>query len=567
MATCARCSARSIPEVAAGRSTRVDPSAYGGFGAVPVLLLSRLRMLRNSALRSGRAARGWTLLLGLGAAAMLLAGRSLAAAALAVDDPGPDRIATPVAGLLGTVSVFTGVTAITFALGALYLARDLDPLLTSPVPPRAVLLAKLLIQLLTGVAIGAVVVTAPLATYLGNHGALSALPWIGLCVVAMAVFPLLAGTWATVLAVRLLPARRVRDAGGLLVTLMIFGVTALNLVTRGPAAFTSTPGFLAPDRGGVAGSALLPTGWTVRAAVAAVRGDVATTLAWGLPMVLGAALLLLLTARVLEAPFVAGFQRSQESGRGRVRRRGRARVAASGRPPAWRVLLVKDLRETIRDPSQIGQLALPLALFALYVASPTAVGPGRVADLPPWFGVLLTAGFASLFAASGVALRGVGMEGRRLWILRASPVDPRSVLAAKFLAGSAIAVALGLLLLGIGLIHLHLGVVDAAGVALRLMVLVSGLVGMAVGIGAVRPRLDWTDPRRSVGVGVSLGFLAVGSTYLGLAYLLIAAPYARGAHPATALLAATDAGIVLLALVAAAIPLAIGAVRLRDMDL
>ena len=234
--------------------------------------------------------------------------------------------------------------------------------------------------------------------------------------------------------------------------------------------------------------------------------------------------------------------------------------------PVWRALVVKDMRETLRDPSQLGQLALPLALFALYVASPTAVGPQRVATLPSWFTVLLTAGFASLFAASGVALRGVGMEGRRLAVLRSAPVDTRAIVAAKFLVGSGVAVALGLLLLLIGLVHLRLGPLEAVAVALRFVVLVGGLVGLAVGAGAMRPRLDWTDPRRSVGVGASIGFLALGSTYIGVALLLLALPYAGG-HASTAGVALGDAALVLLATVVAAGPLLVGASRLRDMDL
>lgn len=545
----------------------LDAAAWGGYRLVPTLLAARLRMLANAALRAGRERRGWTVLLGVAALGLMTTGYRLADAALAVSNPSPAGLEPVAAGLCGMIAGFTAVTGITFAISACYFARDLEGLLVTPLPPRALLLTKLCVQLATGLAVGAVLGAAPLLAYAGRNGALAAVPFVGMCVLAMAAFPLAAGTVVTVVAVRLMPARRVRDAGGVLVTATVFGVTSFNLLARGPESFNRTPGLLDPSRqAGVVDSAWLPTGWAARAAVAALRGDAAAALAWGLPMITGAALLLLLVSRVLEAPYLTGFQRSQEAGRGRTRRRAARAATGRGRRPAWLVIARKDLRETLRDASQLGQLVLPLALFALYIASPTAVGVSRTADLPAWFGTVLTAGFASLFAASGMGLRGIGSEGRRLWVLRVAPIDVRSVLAAKLLAGLVVAVALGQLLFVIGALRLHLGVPEAALVSLRLTVVVGGLVGLAVGMGAIRPRLDWTDPRRSIGIGTSLSFLALGSTYLGAVFVVLALPY-TGGHATNSMVALADVGVLVLTGVTAAVPLAIGAARLRAIEL
>jgi ABC-2 type transport system permease protein len=552
---------------AAGAGRGRHPEGWGGFRLVPALLRARLRMVVNGALRGGRERRGWTLVLTVAAVGAMSAGYRVASGVLSVSDPDPAGLEPIVAGLCGMVAGFTAVTAITFALSAFYFARDLEPLLASPLPPRSVLLTKLCVQLATGLAIGTFLAGAPIAAYLVRHGNLVALPWIGLCTLALAMYALAAGTALTVVVVRLLPARRVRDAGGLVVTAAVFGITGFNLAVRGPGVFTSTPGLLDPNRqSGATDAAWLPTGWAARSLTASLRGDLGASLLWGLPMIVGAIVLLVLLARVLEAPFLTGFQRSLESGRGRRRRvSARTVVTGRGRRPVWLAIAHKDLRETLRDAGQLGQLVLPLALFAVYIASPTNIGVNRTAEVPSWFGTLLTAGFASLFAASGVGLRGVGSEGRRLWMLRVAPIDVREVLAAKYASGAAIAVALGLLLIVVGAFRLQLGLLEGCLVALLMSVIVAGLVGLAVGMGAIRPRLDWSDPRRSVGIGTSLAFLGVGSVYLGAAFLLLALPYARP-EPGVVAIVVADLTVVVMAALVAVVSLTIGAARLRTLE-
>lgn len=549
-------------------------SDHFGFGLVPRLLAYRLRMVVNGALRAGRERRGWTLILVVVLAGGMLAGYHVGASALELDPPTPQRLEPIVFGGLGMIAGFTGVTAITFALSALYFAKDLDGLLVSPLPGRSVILCKLCLQLGTGVAVGAVLMAPPLLAYLQQRGAALFLPLVGLTIIAMAALPLAAGTALTIAAVRLMPARRVRDAGGLLVTVVVFGVTALNLVLRGPDGFTSAPGPLDPSgRVGVAGSLWLPTGWAGRGVLASMRGDLAAALGWTLPLVAAAVVAWLLVCWLGERAFVTGFMRSGEAGAGRCRRRRRASVwsrmrRTGGVPRPWLALVAKDLREIRRDASQLGQLLLPVALFAVYIAAPGSNGGFQDAGsrLPTWFGAALTAAFASLFAASGIALRGVGSEGRRLWVIRSAPVGVWQLLWAKMVVGLGIAGTLGALLVGVGAVRNRADLLTVVVVLGRILIVIVGLVGLAAGLGAVRPRLDWTDPRRSVGLGLSIGFLAMGSTYLGLAFVILGAPYAVG-HSGAVAVAAADAAVAVLALATAGVALSVGAARLRALEL
>jgi Putative ATP-binding cassette len=552
---------------AASHPARRRTTGWWGYRPVPRLLAARLRMLRNAALQR----RGWTLLLGLVVAAWALASHQLAGLLLDQGPPAPERLEEPLAAGLATLCGGVAVTGVSFAISGLYLARDLELLLTAPIAPRAVLLAKLCVQLSTGLALAAVLGGPWLLGYLGGAGALGSLVVLGLAGLGVAALALCGATAVTIAAVRVVPARRLRDAAAMLVTGTVFAVTAVDVVLRPDGPGSAMPLALgAPGGGRFADLAWLPTGWAARAVSAAVRGHAAAAGLLTLALLAAATAAVAGLTRVAEPSFLVGYQRAAEAGEGRGRRRRPVRVGR-GRPggtrTVWMAIALKDLRELRRDASQLGQLILPVALFALYVVAPgqpppLAAGSGR---LPAWFGVALSAGFASLFAASGVALRGVGAEGRRLWILRCAPVTAVQVLVAKFAVGLGIAAGLGLGLLVAGGLRQHTAPGDLALVSVRLLVVISGLVGLATGLGAIRPCLDWTDPRRSVGVGQSLGFLAVGSLYLTLCFALMALPSAR--HRAAVGPGPGDAALVVVALASALPSLRAGAARLRSLDL
>ena len=543
------------------------PSALG-YGLVPGLCAARLRMTVNGAFRAGVERRAWSLIAVVLACGGMLAGYRLARAGMQDGPPGAASLQPIVTGSLGMLAAFTAVTAITFTLGSCYFARDLDGLLASPAPPRALLLSRVLVQLATGLAVGTVLVTPPLAAYAVATGRPLTLPLVGLSVLAMAAVPLAAGTALTIGIVRLVPARLVRDAGGLVVTLAVFSVTAINLFLRGPDGLTGSTGQLDPSqRSGIAGSLWLPTGWAAHAVVAAMDGRTAAALGWTAALLAAAVATLLAVPAICERAWVVGWQNGGEASTGGRRRAGRRAPLRARARPAWRSIALKDLREVRRDPAQLGQLILPLALFAVYIAAPQGIGGGvEHSHLPLWFGPLLVAAFASLFAASGVALRGVGAEGGRIWLLRSAPLEVGQVLRAKVVAGSLVAVGVALGLLAVGVVRTRMAPLDALLAATRLTVVVVGLCALAVGMGAVRPRLDWTDPRRAVGIGLSFGFLIAGAGYLGLCFVVMGVPYAGG-NATTLRVAVADGVLAVVVAVTVAISLAAGAARLRTLEL
>jgi hypothetical protein len=81
----------------------------------------------------------------------------------------------------------------------------------------------------------------------------------------------------------------------------------------------------------------------------------------------------------------------------------------------------------------------------------------------------------------------------------------------------------------------------------------------------MRPRLDWTDPRRAVGIGTSLAFLGIGASYLTICFVCLAVPYA--ALPGSSLaIALGDIGLLVVAGVAGGAALVGGGRRLAVLN-
>jgi len=542
-----------------------------GFALVVPLTRIRVQMLRNGLLRAGSERRGWNTIIAIVVIGAMFMSYRFAGVVLGVTRPGSGQLEPLVAGGMVLLAGFTGVTSITFALSSLFFAKDMDMLLSAPIPPRAIVLSRVLGQLGFGVGIGVCLGGPPLIAYLIEEGALAALPLIFVVVLALVTLPLVIGTAFTLLSVRLMPARYVRDAGGLIVTVVVLAVTAANLLIHGTDSFTSgrRPAVLDFSRygQGPADDARLPTGWAARAIVNAIHGNLHAALLWSAPLVAAALLLPPLATRLCERAFVVGYQRNTTASRGRTRAR---RTTAHGDrhlpQRGWIVLMVKDLRVIRRDASQLGQLLLPLVLFGVYLGRLNGNASLQNTTLPSWYSSALTAAFASLFAAAGIALRGVGSEGTRMWLLRVSPLPVRQLLIAKFLAGTVVASLLGITLLWIG--EFRAGTPPLALVlpTVRLLLIIGGLVALATGMGAMWPRLDWTDPRRSVGAGVSFLFIILGSAYLTLAFVVLGVPYAIHDTGSVAV-AVADAALLLMTATIGVVAMTLGAHRLRRIEL
>jgi len=536
---------------------------------VGILLRARLRMVTNAAFRQSRERRGWTLIVGVLILGAVVAFYRFANVIFAVDAPTIGRQTEVVTGALTLLGGFVAVTSITFALSSLYFAKDLDTLLSTPLPPRAVILTRIYSQLALGLTLGALFGGPPLVAYLNSLGRLWTLPLVAIVVLSFAALPMVLATVVTIVALRLVPARYVRDSGGLVVTVAVFLVAAINLVVRGTQAFTSVHVSALPfDKigQGVTGSEFSPAHWGAESVVSATQGNLSSSIAWALPLVSLAVVLPLLFSRLVEGAYLSGYQRNSTASRGNVTRGARSQRKRSTRAaPIWLLLASKDLRQIRRDPSQIGQLALPLVLFALYLGTPGRAPTGG-GTLPSWFFVALTSTFASLLFAANIALRGVGIEGQKMWILKICPFNPRQLLASKYASGFVVAAIPAGVLFLVGEWTVHASLLQLVLPLLRVAVLIATIVGIAVGLGAIHPRLDWTDPRRAVGIGTTLGYLALGASYLTGSFILLGLPYAFG-NGASLLVTLCDVALLTVSITIVGAMSWLASLRLQRMEL
>ncbi|MHB1501035.1 MAG: putative ABC transporter permease subunit [Candidatus Dormibacteria bacterium] len=453
--------------------------------------------------------------------------------------------------LMVVLVAFTLASSVSFALASIYFARDVEWLLLTPISTRLFLSYRLLSQFALGAMIGTVVAgPAVLAAALVWRSP-GLVPLVALVMAALLLVPMSLGLLAVVGLVRVVPASRVKEAVGLLVALVGFGVAAVDLGASVGGRVTAGIG-LGGFGHGLSIPAWLPPAWAARSILDAARGSWAGSLLWALALLALATVVTGASMWLAGPMMLEGWFRSQAGSR----RRSRAR-ARWLRLPVGLAVARKDWRTLRRDPGQLIQLLLPIGLFAVYLLSPRGggSGPGLFRNFPSWYGPLTTAAFAALFAVSGLGLRAVGSEGGHFWCLRTAPVSLRALLLSKLLLPTAIAVGASLALMVTTEVRTGTPLGQIAFSSVLLVICVLGLSSLATGMGAVWPRLDWTDPRRAVGIWLAVLFMMVGAGYIAICVVGLTLALLISGQPSvwsellalltTALLAGTTAWVAL----------------------
>lgn len=446
-------------------------------------------------------------------------------------------------------AAFLGILVTSFGvlLQALYLAGDMEFLLSAPIPIRAVFISKLLQAILPNFGI-ILFFSLPVLYGMGLAYGYSLL-YYPLVLVVLALLALSAAGLASLLVmlvVRLFPARRVAEVMGFLVAifsltcsqsgnLLNFGdvsedqaVRAISLVSR-----LNTP--------------VSPLAWAGRSLVAIGEGQWLAGM--GLALVTigltgGIFALSLITAERL---YYSGWARVQVSPRNKRLVRASRRAAARyggfsslvGRmmPQPVTGIVAKDLRMLRRDLRNMSQLVTPLILGVVYALMLLRSGgeppPGR-GEAPSEFieamrSLLVYANvgislFVSWSLISRLGAMGFSQEGKNYWLLKSAPLTAGQLLGAKYLVAFVPTLLLGWgFLLVISLMQrAPLGVVffSMAVVALT----VAGTAGLNLAFGVLGANFDWEDPRRiSQGSMGCLGALA-SMIYLMLSLALFFGP-------------------------------------------
>jgi ABC-2 type transport system permease protein len=247
--------------------------------------------------------------------------------------------------------------------------------------------------------------------------------------------------------------------------------------------------------------------------------------------------------------------------------------------PTTRQLVLKDFRTFRRDVQQWGQVVLFLVLLAVYFTSIRRMFVDFKWAWQNWLSLM------NLFVISLLVCTFTGrfifpllsLEGRKFWILGLLPVQRDDLLWGKFgfsaVGGLVLAVPMVLLsdvMLGMPwqgmLVH-----------GFTAVVVVVGLSGMSVGLGAVMPDFREADPSKIVtGFGGTVN-LVLGLLYLLVAVSLMSLPYhafmagAKGPNDAShpmmwPVVLLSQAGGLALGAFATFYPLHLGAETLRKIE-
>jgi ABC-2 type transport system permease protein len=419
---------------------------------------------------------------------------------------------------------FMGILLTSFGvlLQALYLAGDMDFLLSTPVPIRAVFITKMLQAILPNFGLIALF-GLPVLLGLGASSGYNVL-YYPLVVIVLASLALAAAGLSSLLVmgvVRIFPARRVAEVLG------FFGALISIICSQSGNLISSTD--FANKQFASQGVPLTwitrfntpwsPLVWPGRALVDLGEGRWLTGIGF-LALTLGlAGLAFAISLTTAERLYYTGWASIQISIRKKAPPRalphaqgGRSRpVALVERliPSAVRAIVVKDFIVLRRDLRNMSQVVTPIIFGIIYAISLMHTGgeppPGQ-GEAPGWLmqilrslmvygnvGISLFVGWSLL---SRLALMGFSQEGKNYWLLKSAPVRAGELLAAKFLVAYLPSLALGwIFMVIISLMQRSTLAVLVFGLGV-VALSIAGTAGINLAFGVAGTNLNWEDPRR-----------------------------------------------------------------------
>jgi ABC-2 type transport system permease protein len=452
--------------------------------------------------------------------------------------------AMPVLILAGS---FTGLVITSFGvlLQALYLAGDMDFLLSSPVPVRAVFVAKQLQAILPNFGLIALF-GLPVLFGLGASGGYNFL-YYPLVVIVLAMMALAAAGVSSFLVMgvaRIFPARRVAEVlGAVGAIISILCSQSGNFINAMRPDYQNLSGAQIPLTWVTRfNSPWIPLFWAGRGLVDLGEGRwLSGILFLGLTLALAGGLyyLALTTAEHL---YYTGWASMQVGGRKKrparpqpeapVRRAAGPSLLARLVPQPVLGIVGKDFLTLRRDPRSMSQLVTPIIVGIVYgvlLLRPGGLAntsQGGMGDIPDWLvqmgkNIVAYSGVGlSLFVGwtlqSRLALMGFSQEGKNYWMIRTTPVSTTLLVASKFLVAYLPALVIGWAALVVVSLLQHAPLsIFLFGLAVVLLS-IAGTAGINLSFGITGVNLTWEDPRR-----MNAGLTGCFSALLSFVYLFL----------------------------------------------
>lgn len=459
----------------------------------------------------------------------------------------PALLASIPALILTALFIGTLLTSFGVLLQALYLSGDMEFLLVTPVPIRAVFIAKLFQAVLPNFALFSLFglpILFGLGSFSGYHGIYYPLVILAMIVLAFAAAGL--ASLLVMLVVRVLPPRRAAEILGFMGAMLGLLCSQLTNFANSFGKDINISGTRMAGLLLLSNTRWLPLNWAGQGLVALGEGH---WLSGGL--LVGATFgfagvafwFALVTA---ERWYYSGWSRMQVVARKKI---ARAPQTGSTNPNEFGLRLVRLLPQPViaivqkdfltlrRDLRNLSQLVSPVifgAMYTLFLLRSGGDPPAGRGEAPAWFmdsfRMVLTYGnigmslFVGWMLLSRLAGMGFSHEGRNYWMLKVSPVRTGHLLASKFLVAYLPALALGLIFLAIISIVQRLSVLVFVYGLIATIMCLAGMTGILLSFGVAGANFIWDDPRKmNAGVMGCLGQI-VSMLYLPLSFGLFVAP-------------------------------------------
>lgn len=439
-------------------------------------------------------------------------------------------------GLFGLILISATVTG----LSSLFMARDVDLLLSAPVSTKSFLRGKVSEVLISTTWMIVVFCIPP---YLAVGSFFNSGPTYYLATpLLLAIFLLLAvlcGMTLSIFCAFIIPARTGRNVFvALFVVVMglllayFNGSTNANMLTKVIA--NPQESFILQ----LVDQPFLPSTWLAQALHATVDKGSA-----GLPLMQIAALFAPIIAMWLILRAVYG--RLYHVGYNRLHAKpkacllfarsgeGRRRLRIPGVSQATRAMATRELFSFTRELAHTIQLAMFLTICVVYfinfqsVSSPTHVGPWvlRAWDLIALSSFLVISSLILLSICSRFVFPSVSLEGSSLWILQVAPVNIQAILRAKYYSWATPIGFISSILFSSAGLALALEPLCIVALALSAFIISHGLVSLGIGIGARFSRFDWEHPAELAMSWGGLVYLVVGLLVVGLSLIPLGAMF------------------------------------------
>ncbi len=446
---------------------------------------------------------------------------------------------------LTALSVGTLLTSFGVLLQALYLSGDMDFLLVTPLPIRAVFIAKLLQAVLPNFALFSLF-GIPLLFGLGIANGYQFI-YYPLVVLLMIFLALAAAGLSSLLVmgvVRILPPRRAAEILGFVGAMFGFLCSQIGNLAN---SFGSDINFSGTRLAGMlvlANTRWLPLNWAGQGLVALgearwLSGVLLVGATLGLTIV--TFWFAIVTAQRLYYSGWAGMQVVARKKRTPAARPVRATTTSAGLrrllPKPVFAILQKDFLTLRRDLRSLSQLISPIIFGAIYTLLLLRGGsepPAGRGEAPAWFmnsfQVVLTYSsvgmslFVGWMLLSRLAGMGFSHEGKNYWMLKVSPVRVWHLLASKFLVAYLPTLGLGFVFLTVISIVQGLSLLEFAYSFIAIVMCLAGMAGMLLAFGVAGANFTWEDPRKMNSGAMGCFGQILTIIYLPLSFGLFVAP-------------------------------------------